>query len=110
MTYHGTGRATVVERTVFLVRCERCGTAQGSHGSEGATVNVMVQPPDYYILMAMQAQPRRYHPDIPVGPARTSLRDRIRTLLTRTTLGPVAGDHVLGEGQWWTLQGCDPVR
>ena len=32
--------------------------------------------------------------------ARSTFRVRIRTLLTRTTLGPIAGDHVMGESQW----------
>ena len=32
--------------------------------------------------------------------ARESIRVRIRTILTRTTLGPIAGDHVVGESQW----------
>jgi hypothetical protein len=34
--------------------------------------------------------------------APTSIRARIGTALTRSTLGPTAGDHALGESQWWT--------
>ena len=45
-----------------------------------------------------------------VLPVLGSLRDRARTFRARTTLGPVAGDHVLGEGQWRTVGGAYPVR
>lgn len=69
-------------------------------------MNAMVQPPDYYTLMAMQTPTRRERHELnhrlelsrrTGGP---SLRSRIRTMLLRTTLGPRTGDHVLGDGQW----------
>ncbi|MFN8518669.1 MAG: hypothetical protein U0667_04590 [Chloroflexota bacterium] len=62
-------------------------------------MNLMVQPPDYYLLMAMQQpSPRHHHrPGRSKGP---SLRGRLRDLMTRTTLGPRLGDHVVGESQW----------
>lgn len=60
----------------------------------------MVQPPDYYTLMAMREPPRRRHHDRPVREEGSSLRSRLRTLAVRTTLGPRTGDHVLGENQW----------
>ena len=37
--------------------------------------------------------------------AREPIRVRIRTILTRTTMGPIAGDHVMGESQWRTRPG-----
>ena len=33
--------------------------------------------------------------------AQESILVRVRTALTRATMGPIAGDHVLGESQWW---------
>ena len=52
------------------------------------------------------APERDLHPVRPASaapattPAREGVRDRIRTALARTTLGPVGGDHSLGESQW----------
>ena len=69
-------------------------------------MNVMVQPPDYYLLVAMQRPTRqqrhelRHRQGLPPRAAGPSLRSRIRTMLMRTTLGPLTGDHVLGDGQW----------
>jgi len=36
---------------------------------------------------------------------RDPIRVRIRTILTRTTMGPISGDHVVGESQWRTRPG-----
>ena len=44
-------------------------------------------------------------PARPVRGTRTTFRERIRAFLTRTTLGPVASDHVLGNGRWWSRAG-----
>jgi hypothetical protein len=44
------------------------------------------------------------------SPAGESLRARIRTALARTTLGPVGGDHVTGDGQWRIGPGSFPAR
>jgi hypothetical protein len=38
--------------------------------------------------------------DRTTGTTRESVRQRIRSFLVRTTLGPSTGDHVIGEGQW----------
>ncbi len=67
----------------------------------------MVQPPDYYLHMSMQVpddRPRRRYL-APVRGTTVPLRARLRMLLRHTTLGPVSGDHVLGEGQWGTMHG-----
>jgi hypothetical protein len=59
---------------------------------------------------------RDLHPARPARPARATspvretLRGRIRAVLARTTLGPVAGDHVVVDGQWWVSVGSFPVR
>ncbi len=76
------------------------------------SVNPMVQPPDYYLLMTMQVpddRPRRRYL-APVRGTGVSLRDRLQLLLRRTTLGPASGDHVLGEGQWRSVRGSYLTR
>jgi len=61
----------------------------------------MVQPPDYYLAIAMQAPTPRHHlRELPARPKGPSLLERFRVLVLRTTLGPRTGDHVLGDGQW----------
>lgn len=64
-------------------------------------MNIMVQPPDYYLLVAtQQAAPRRHRPVRPARATGPSLRTRLQTMVARTTLGPMRGDHVLGDSQW----------
>lgn len=58
----------------------------------------MIHPLTHYLMEVMQAPPDRHR--LPRRPRRPSLRGRLRTFLTRTTLGPRMGDHVLGDSQW----------
>jgi hypothetical protein len=41
-------------------------------------------------------------PARPVRGTRVAFRERLRAFLTRTTLGPVARDQVLGNDRWWS--------
>lgn len=72
----------------------------------------MVQPTDFYLLLTMQLpddRPRRRYL-APVRGTSVSLRERLESLLRRTTLGPTSGDHVLGDSQWRTAHGSYPTR
>jgi hypothetical protein len=65
-------------------------------------MNIMVQPPDYYLLMTMRTPSSRPRHDPPARPKGPSLRSRFHAMVTRTTMGPRIGDHILGDSQWVT--------
>jgi len=63
-------------------------------------MHLMVQPPDHHPLAATQPPAPRHSHELSTPPAGSTLRGRLRDLMSRTTLGPRLGDHVVGESQW----------
>jgi hypothetical protein len=96
------GPATDAGRQVFLESMDGDAHLRWVATGRRDEMNEMMQSISFNQMArtTTEGDPQGDAPAQPTRPRRWDVRARIRRIVTRTTLGPSAGDHVLGEGQW----------